>query len=178
MPVSPASKRLAEARVDERLAELKDAYRSKIERVLNAVEPPLSNRELSAAFELDEIDGEGRGTTVGRWVSGSHRLRRSVPDRHHRALLDELAAGRSLIAVRGQEGAREVLVCQPHEAARLGSQWTVVSATGRRWTFGFLTELTPTTTSISAEAQSSPRHRPARRLRQRHPRQHHSMERP
>lgn len=127
MALSAGARRAVDARVTARTAELKAACAEQIRRIQGAVDPPLSNAELSLGLELPR-------SSVGRYLSERPRSRSVVPDRFVRAILDRLLSGDALICVvDGDDGARRVDVCERAEAQRLRPPWAVYDVrTGQR----------------------------------------------
>lgn len=116
---------LAAERAARAVAAVKDEYRTKLERLKAAFEPPLSNSELSDALGL----GGGPASPVGRFVSTADRLRNARPDTQVRALIDAILDGELLIGVQaGVPGARRAtLVCAPPDLPRLERAWRMLS---------------------------------------------------
>lgn len=131
MPLTPAAKKRAQAAEAASLAVQKEAWRSKLEKLMGMVVPPLRNSELSAGLGL-QSPGEG-ASAVARFVSASPRYRRARPDTATRALIDLLLDGELLLAVQqaATPGARRtVLVCETRDVAWLGPDWELVNCSG------------------------------------------------
>jgi histidinol-phosphate phosphatase family protein len=127
MALSAGARRAVDARVAARAAALKAACAEQIRRIQAAVDPPLSNAELSLGLELPR-------SSIGRYLSERPRSRAVVPDRFVRAILDRLLTGDALLCVvDGDDGVRRVDVCERAEAQRLRAPWLVYDVgAGRR----------------------------------------------
>lgn len=112
------------------IAQQKELYRGRIERLKECLSPPLSNAELSAGLGLAH-----QGVSdVGRYMSTANRNRNARPDTRTRALVDLLLGGELFLAVQAPRvpGARrEVLIAESEEVPRLGWDWRVLNLGGR-----------------------------------------------
>ncbi|MCB9523168.1 MAG: HAD-IIIA family hydrolase [Myxococcales bacterium] len=121
MSLSPQARRVAQAHTAALLQAEKARLSGWIDRICQAATPPLSRGELSEALGLPR-------TELGRGVSPKTP---SLPDRPVRGALQAAAEGALLLAVTGPLEGRQVLLCTPPEAARLGAEWQVVDPTGK-----------------------------------------------
>ena len=128
MALTPSAQALAHAAAQQALQKAKAAWIEKIQRIQNAFSPPLRNSELSAGLGLDvPPPGVAGASPVGRWVSTSPRLLRSLPDPGEASLLDQILSGELHMALRAGGHRRELLLCTDQDLARLGPAWTLLN---------------------------------------------------
>lgn len=125
MSISPAARRQADAEARASLAARKKAVIDALDRIQKAFDPPLSNSELALGLELQVFE-------IGRFRSGTARLRAALPDSFTMALITGLTEGRLLPAVLDdpRQSRRVLQLCTPDEAARLGMEWQLVNLAG------------------------------------------------
>ncbi len=126
MPLSPGTRRAVEQSVSGWEAGEKAHWIEQIQRVMRGADPPLGRRELGEAVGLT-------GRDIGRFLSTAPRSRRAWPDRFTRTILTRLLDGKALLAVAPPppDGElRPVMICEPAEAARLGSEWSLHNIAG------------------------------------------------
>lgn len=135
MAISPGSRRATERSVEDGVAAQKAEYIARLMRLQDAVTPPLRASELSIGLELDPPElPAGRVSHVSRLLSVAPGNSEARPARHIRAVIDRLIDGHARLCVQQAllVGARrQVLVCEPAETGRLGTDWQIVDLSGR-----------------------------------------------
>jgi HAD superfamily hydrolase (TIGR01662 family) len=128
--LTPEAEARLKALADRRIAQQKDLYRGRVQRLKDVLTPPLSNAELSVGLGL-----MAQGVSdIGRYMSTAKRNRNARPDTRTRVLIDLLLDGELFLAVQAPRvpGARrEVLVAEGVDVPNLGWDWTVKNLAGR-----------------------------------------------